>query len=72
LHYLSQKSIADVLIYYSNCNNPQIKRPIIIFDGFNFGNERTWTDIYDLMNYEFLADNLRAYGYDVIIVNFLL
>lgn len=71
LHYLGQKGIADVLIYYSDCNTPQIKRPILIFDGFDPGDERKGTDIYDLMNYEYnLADNLRENGYDVIIVNF--
>lgn len=72
LHYLSQKGIADVLIYYSDCNNPQIKRPIVIFDGFDPGDARKGNHIYSLMNDEpfFLADNLRANGYDVIIVNF--
>ncbi len=57
--------------YYSNCNNPVLKKPIIIFDGFDPDDERKEYDIYDLMNYEFsLADNLRAKGFDVVIVNF--
>jgi len=67
----SKKGIADMYFYYSNPSNPVLKRPIIIFDGFDPGDERNEEEIYNLMNKDHdLADYLRAKGFDVVIVNF--
>jgi len=64
-------SFADVLIYYSNCNEKTIKKPIIICDGFDPDDSRKGNQIYRLMNFDFqLADSLRFKGFDIIIVNF--
>lgn len=68
---VSKKGIADMYFYYSNCNNPILQKPIIIFDGFDPGDVRKEDKIYSLMNKTFfLADKLRSKGYDVVIVNF--
>ena len=66
-----RKGTADMLIYYSNCSSKQLTKPIIIYDGFDPGDTRNGNDIYKLINKDYyLADKLRAKGFDLVIVNF--
>lgn len=69
---VSKTGVADVFVYYSDCALKTLQRPVIICDGFDPSDVRKGQDIYDMMNKApyFLADNLRANGFDVIIVNF--
>lgn len=64
-------------IYYANANNPVLKKPIIIVDGYDplEGDQggRGTAEIYGLFNAQptLLADNLRSVaGYDIVILNF--
>src|SRR5690606_22193282 len=60
--------------------DPHIRKPLILLDGFDPGNERPITSdanhedgIWDLLSYgsnSHLGDELRLMGYDVIILNF--
>ncbi|WP_027376196.1 T9SS type A sorting domain-containing protein [Kaistella palustris] len=50
-----------------------LDKPIILVDGFDPGDTRNTTDIYNLLNYgtnQNLGDVLRAQGYDIIVLNF--
>jgi len=69
---VNKKGIGDMLIYYGACNDWRFKKPIIICDGFDPGDGRKGVDIYSMMNVKpyYLAENLRASGFDIIIVNF--
>lgn len=53
--------------------NQILDKPIILLDGFDPGDTRNCDIIYNLLNYgtgQNLATDLRAQGYDVIILNF--
>jgi pimeloyl-ACP methyl ester carboxylesterase len=54
--------------------NGILDKPIFLLDGFDPGDARKIPNIYSLMNYgttgSNLADDLRAQGFDVIILNF--
>lgn len=68
---VSKKGTAEMLLYYSSCGDQRIRKPIIICDGFDPGDTRDGIDIYKMINKDYsLADNLRANGFDIIIVNF--
>jgi len=69
---INAPGIADMLLYYSDCTNKTLKRPIIICDGFDPGDTRQGRAIYQLINQSpyTLAYQMRSKGYDVIIVNF--
>lgn len=53
-----------------------LDKPIIVVDGFDPGDGRTITGLYDLLSYtgssgpENLADLVRAQGFDVVVLNF--
>ncbi len=53
--------------------NGVLDKPIILVDGFDPGDTRNTTAIYQMLNYggnQNLGDALRAQGYDVIVLNF--
>lgn len=79
---VATNSFADYHIYYhttnpngtDNCERV-LRKPIIIMDGFDPQDSRTYTDIYvKQLTYQNqtikLGDELRDKGYDVIILNF--
>ena len=70
------KGVGDYKIYYAtngNCDGV-LRKPIIVVDGFDPGDERGIEKLHDdYLNNEqniFFADNLRADGYDVVLLNF--
>ncbi|MEP6583514.1 MAG: T9SS type A sorting domain-containing protein [Ginsengibacter sp.] len=72
------KGEGEVNTYYANCSDPTLRKPVIILDGFDPGNTRDASKIYE--NYLSYTDNsgipqnlvksYRAQGYDIIILNF--
>ena len=56
----------------SACNG-KVKKPIIILDGYDPGDQRSISQIYNYLNnvggYA-LADDIRSKGYDIVILNF--
>ena len=78
---IATTSIADFHIYYryQSTTNPvvteqKLKKPIILIDGFDPGDERDYTEIYSKQlvynGNVYLGEELRKKGYDVIILNF--
>ncbi|RLD62400.1 MAG: hypothetical protein DRJ05_00445 [Bacteroidetes bacterium] len=57
-------------VLYGCGNNDQLRKPIIVSDGFDPSNERHFNEIYDLMNRESLIEKLIAEGFDVIILDY--
>lgn len=60
-------------IYLDNVNGV-LDKPIFVMDAFDPGDTRDIPSIYSLLSYgttgQNLADNLRAQGYDIVILNF--
>jgi pimeloyl-ACP methyl ester carboxylesterase len=59
---------------FLDTTNGVLDKPIFLIDGFDPGDTRDTSIVYDLLNYgtsgQNLATDLRALGYDVIILNF--
>ena len=67
--YNGSASVGDVAVFLGN-GNSDFTRPVIISDGFDPGDTRDIPQLYDLVNQQQMVENLRAQGYDLIIVNF--
>ncbi len=71
---ISKKAGIEVGYYFANCATQQLQKPIIIVDGFDPGDDRRITGIYDQLYYNNGSNNLgqemRLAGYDVLVVNF--
>jgi len=48
----------------------QITKPILVLEGFDIDNAMGWDELYALLNQESLIENLRADGYDAVVLNF--
>src|SRR5690606_11336729 len=61
---------------FLDTNDGILDKPIILVDGFDPGDGRTITGIYDLLGYstasgtQNLGDYVRSQGFDVVILNF--
>ena len=68
----------EVNIYYANCNDKTLRKPIIILDGFDPGDSRNTQLIYkrylsyfdNANNQKNLVTDFNAQGSDIIILNF--
>jgi|GEM_PF-6369603 len=50
--------------------NETLTRPIIISEGVDLAGDQDWEVIYEFMNQENLIEDLRAQGFDVVVLNF--
>jgi len=57
-------------VLYGCGNNNQLRKPIIVSDGFDPSDERHFNEIYGLMNKANLIEKLIAEGFDVIILDY--
>jgi hypothetical protein len=48
----------------------QIVNPAVVVEGFDLDNSMNWDELYALLNQENLIENLRADGYDAVVLNF--
>ena len=58
---------------FLDTSNGVLDKPIILVDGFDPGDSRNTSAIYQLLNYgtnQNLGDLIRAQGYDIIVLNF--
>ncbi len=63
-------STGTAYVLYGCGNNNQLRKPIIVSDGFDPTNERHFNKIYGLMNREHLIEKLLSDGFDVIILDY--
>jgi len=47
-----------------------LTRPIIVIEGFDIDNAMGWDELYALLNQENLLEDLRARGYDAVVLDF--
>ncbi len=68
LPYMGDVAVGDVGVFLGN-GNTDFRRPVILVDGFDPGDSRQLEEIYDIANQQELMANLRAEGYDAVLVN---
>lgn len=55
---------------YTSDGSQNIRKPLIVCEGFDPLNERGWNELYTLLNQQNLIECLKSNGYDVIVLNF--
>ena len=48
----------------------QLTEPVVVVEGFDLDNSMNWDELYALLNVENLLEDLRAEGYDAVVLNF--
>ena len=56
-------------VYLSDAN-PVLTRPAVVVEGFDIDNTMNWDELYALLNQEGLVEELRARGYDAVVLDF--
>ncbi len=67
--YNGVSTTGDAYILLSD-ENSQLIKPIIVCEGIDFDDTYTWETLYELFNQQNMLDDLRAQGYDLVVLNF--
>lgn len=55
---------------YLSDQHTQLARPAVVLEGFDIDNTMNWDELYALLNQQNLIEDLRARGYDAVVVDF--
>lgn len=67
--YGGQLGTANAYVYLAE-GHSELTNPVIAVEGFDLDNSLDWDDLYALLNQENLLEDLRADGYDAVVVDF--
>jgi hypothetical protein len=67
--YGGQVGTARAYVYLAE-GHTELTNPVIAVEGFDLDNSLDWDDLYVLLNQENLLEDLRADGYDAVVVDF--
>jgi FlgD Ig-like domain len=55
---------------YLSDQHTQLARPAVVLEGFDIDNTMNWDELYALLNQQNLIEDLRARGYDAVVLDF--
>ena len=55
---------------YLAAGNTVLTKPAVVVEGFDIDNTMNWDELYALLNQENLVEDLRARGYDAVVLDF--
>jgi hypothetical protein len=55
---------------YRADGHASLENPVVIVEGFDLDNSLGWPELYDLLNRENLLEDLRAAGFDAVVLDF--
>ncbi|MBM4118438.1 hypothetical protein FJ251_12030, partial [bacterium] len=55
---------------YRAPGHASLQNPVVVVEGFDLDNIMGWDELYDLLNRENLLEDLRAAGYDAVVLDF--
>lgn len=67
--YQGDVATGEAFVYLSD-ENTKLTRPIIISEGIDPENDYGWEDLYNFLNQENLIEDLRAQGFDAVVVSY--
>ena len=67
--YLGGVASAEAYVYLAP-GRTQLVNPAVVVEGFDLDNSMNWDELYALLNQENLLEDLRADGYDAVVLNF--
>lgn len=60
----------DLFILKADTNSVGLTCPVLVVEGFDLDNSMGWEALYTLLNQEYLAEDMQAYGRDLLVLNF--
>ncbi|MFH1279758.1 MAG: T9SS type A sorting domain-containing protein [Candidatus Eisenbacteria bacterium] len=67
--YLGQFGTGEAYVYLSDIHST-LTDPVVVVEGFDLDNTLNWDELYELLNQQNLVEDLRAEGYDAVVLNF--
>jgi hypothetical protein len=67
--YLGSVASGDAYVYLA-AGRTTLLNPMVVIEGFDLDNSMNWDELYALLNEQNLIENLRADGYDAVVLNF--
>ncbi len=67
--YLGGVASGDAYVYLAP-GRTALLNPAIVIEGFDLDNSMNWDELYALLNQQNLLEDLRADGYDAVVLNF--
>ena len=67
--YQGQAGTGDAYVYLAP-GRTTIVNPVVVIEGFDLDNSMNWDELYALLNGQNLLEDLRADGYDAVVLNF--
>jgi hypothetical protein len=67
--YQGEVRTGDAYVLLSE-ENEKLTRPVVISEGVDLAGDQDWDVIYEFMNQQNLIEDLRAQGFDVVVLNF--
>ena len=68
--YLGGVASGQAYVYLA-AGHTGLVNPVVAVEGFDLDNSMNWDELYALLDQEQLIENLRAEGYDFVVLNFL-
>ena len=62
-------STGEAYLYYAS-GRTSLERPAVIIEGFDLDDSMNWDELYALLNEQDLIEDVRAAGYDIVVLNF--
>ena len=59
----------EAYLYYAP-GHTSLVQPLVFIEGFDLDNSYYWDELYTLLNAENLVEDIRAQGYDMVVLNF--
>lgn len=67
--YNGVTTTGDAYVLLSD-QNTKLTRPVIVCEGIDFDDSYTWETLYELFNQQNMLEDMRAQGYDLVVLNF--
>ena len=58
------------LYIYKSDSHAGLRCPVFVVEGFDMNNDMGWDELYAILNKEQMAETLRAYGRDLVVLDF--
>jgi len=67
--YLGEYASGQAYLYYG-VGHASIENPVIVIEGFDIDNTMNWEVLYEALNQENMIEDLRALGFDAVVLDF--
>jgi hypothetical protein len=67
--YLGEPGTGEAYVYLAD-GHAEVTQPVVVIEGFDIDDSLNWDELYALLNQESLLEDLRADGYDAVVLNF--